>query len=486
MSKNKNGLSTKYLKTGGYSIIVSVIAVAIVIFVNLLVNTLPADITKIDLSDTQMFTLGEETQNLVKEIDESVTVYFVVQPGEEDSNIAEILERYVELNDKIKVERVDPGLNPGFFVDEKEGLSENSLYIESEKRGKAIGFYDIYYPGFTDETIESYYYYYGTYPEASFNAENCITSVLDYVTTDVLPVVYNLSGHGEVALTTSYTTYLKEDNIELKTLNLATEENIPDDCSCILISSPKEDITVEEKDKILSYLKNGGRLMFVSYFEKIAEKPNLKALMADYGLEVVDGYVCEGSGNSYVSGLPMCILPSMAEHEITNPLNGYYLIMTNSHGIEVSDDKRDTVNVTPLLTTTDKAFSKLKYDKESNELPKKEEGDIDGPFSLAVAATETNSEGKQTQIVWVGTEAILYENGGVGYLSSANGAFFMNSLGWMCEKESAISIPAKSLEEPTLTIPEGTSTLLIAVFVVIIPLAVIVTGVVVWLRRRAK
>ena len=310
--------------------------------------------------------------------------------------------------------------------------------------------------------------------------------MLDYVTTDVLPIVYSLSGHGEVELTSSYKGYMQEDNIELKTLNLATEENVPVDCSCILITSPKEDISVEEKDKILTYLKNGGRLMFVSYFEKIAEKPNLKALMADYGLKVVDGYVCEGSGNSYVSGLPMCVLPTMAEHEITNPLNGYYLIMTNSHGIEVSEDKRDTVNVTPLLTTTDKAFSKLKYDKEATELPKKEEGDIDGPFSLAVCATETNADGKQTQIVWVGTEAILYENGGVGYLSSANGAFFMNSLGWMCEKQSAISIPAKSLAEPTLTIPEGTSTLLITVFVVLLPLAVLTTGVVVWLRRRAK
>ena len=387
---------------------------------------------------------------------------------------------------EIRIERIDPGLNPGFFVDEKEGLSENSLFIESEKRGKAIGFYDIYYPGFTEETLESYYYYYGTYPEASFNAENCITSVLDYVTTDVLPIVYSLSGHGEVELTSSYKGYMDEDNMELKTLNLATEEKVPVDCSCILISSPKDDISVEEKDKILTYLKNGGRLMFVSYFEKIAEKPNLAALMADYGLKVVDGYVCEGSGNSYLSGLPMCILPSMADHEITAPLNGYYLIMTNSHGIEVTEDKRATVNVTPLLTTTDKAFSKTKYDKEATELPKKEEGDIDGPFNLAVAVTETNENGKQTQIVWVGTEAIMYENGGVGYFSSANGAFFMNSLGWMCEKQSAISIPAKSLAEPTLTIPEGTSTLLITVFVVLLPLAVLSTGVVVWVRRRAK
>ncbi len=182
----------------------------------------------------------------------------------------------------------------------------------------------------------------------------------------------------------------------------------------------------------------------------------------------------------------MCILPTMEAHEITTSLNGYYLIMTNSHGIEIAEDKRDTVTVTPLLTTTDKAFSKVAYDKESNELPKKEEGDIDGPFNLAVSATETNENGKQTQIVWVGTEAILYENGGVGYLSSANSTFFLNSFGWMCEKESLISIPAKSLADSTITITEGMGNVMIAIFTVIIPLSVIVTGIVVWLRRRAK
>ena len=35
---------------------------------------------------------------------------------------------------------------------------------------------------------------------SSFDGENCITSALDYVTSEELPVVYRLTGHGEEAI----------------------------------------------------------------------------------------------------------------------------------------------------------------------------------------------------------------------------------------------------------------------------------------------
>ena len=79
--KNNKRLSTKYLKTGGYSIIVSVIAIAIVIFVNLIANSLPLSLTKYDLSNTKLFTLDEQTEELVKRINEDVTIFFIAQPG---------------------------------------------------------------------------------------------------------------------------------------------------------------------------------------------------------------------------------------------------------------------------------------------------------------------------------------------------------------------------------------------------------------------
>ena len=54
---------------------------------------------------------------------------------------------------------------------------------------------------------------------------------------------------------------IEKANMEIKTLNLLTEESVPEDAACLMINSPASDISIEEKDAILSYLENGGKAM---------------------------------------------------------------------------------------------------------------------------------------------------------------------------------------------------------------------------------
>ena len=70
----KNKFNWKYLKTGGYSVLVSLAAIAIIIVINLFVNELPATWTQFDMSADKMLSLGEATEKVVKAVDEDVNV----------------------------------------------------------------------------------------------------------------------------------------------------------------------------------------------------------------------------------------------------------------------------------------------------------------------------------------------------------------------------------------------------------------------------
>lgn len=480
MSKLK--LNTKYLKTGGYSVLVSVIAIAIVIVVNLVVNSLPTSWVKLDTSSGDMYSIGEQSVELVKGIKEEVTLYYVVEHGSEDSNFEIMLDKYKELNDKITVKKIDPALNPTFLTGDRAGITTGSVIVESAKRSKVITNLAVYYPGVTTEQLEQYYMTYQNLPSATgFDMENLMTSALNYVTTDVLPIVYTLTGHGEDELSDTYKGYLESESMALKELNLATLEAVPKDCDVVFINLPDKDISEDEAECLLNYLKKGGKLFYVSYYADnlTTDYANLKTVLEYYGVEAQEGMIFEGDSALHYPQNPHILLGQYGEHEIVSPLDGYYMFMGYCHGIAQREDIRDTVKVTPLLSTSSKSYSKVNF----NTTVSKEEGDAAGPFDYAVAITDTNEDGSETGIVWVASQMIVDAESDIyGTLK----AMFVNSFGWLSDKEDAISIPAKTLEQESLSVSEAQGNILSALFTIVIPVAAVGIGFVVWWRRRSK
>ncbi len=480
---NKLKLNTKYLKTGGYSVLISVIALAIVIVINLFANTLPTTWTKLDMSSGDMFSLTEQSVELVKGIKDEITVYYVIEHGSEDTNVQTMLDKYSDLSSKIKIENVDPALNPAFLTGDKSTVESGSIIVESAKRNKVIKNIEIYYPGVSMEQLESYYMQYQNLPTATgFDMENLMTSAINYVTTDVLPIVYTLTGHGEDVLSDTYKGYLGSESFELKDLNLATLDAVPEDCDAVLVNLPDKDISEDEATRLLDYLKKGGKMFYISYFANTAEAKhaNMQTVLDYYGVSAVDGELFEGDSNLHYPQNPFVLLAQYGKHEIVDPLAGYYMFMGYCQGIKQSDDIRDTVTVTPLLSTSDKAYSKVNLNSTTTA---KEEGDIEGPFDYAVAITDKNEDGSEAKIVWVTSPMII--DAGSDIYGTLKG-MFVNTFGWLCDKEDAISIPAKAIEQESLNVSEAQGNLLSIVFTIILPVASIAVGFVVWMRRRSR
>ena len=141
---------------------------------------------------------------------------------------------------------------------------------------------------------------------------------------------------------------------------------------------------------------------------------------------------------------------------------------------------RDGLEVTQLLTTSDQAYSKV--DGINLTTFTREENDIAGPFALGVAVSEA-VEGSTTQLVWYPTSYLMDLNSD---LTGGNLDLMLNSISWLCEHESGISIHAKSMAEDFLVIPAGTVNVLTLVLVVLVPLALLAAGMIITIRRRRK
>ena len=74
----------KHLKQGSYSSIMTVIVLAVIVVINLIVAQIPTSKTQIDLSTQKMYSITDETKTALKDLDQDVTLYYIVQKGSED------------------------------------------------------------------------------------------------------------------------------------------------------------------------------------------------------------------------------------------------------------------------------------------------------------------------------------------------------------------------------------------------------------------
>ena len=366
-------------KHGSYRAGMSAIACAAVVLVNLIAANLPSQYLKYDVSEQKLFTTGEQTAEILEALDEDVTLYLIAQQGSEDTTLLELLERYEGLSGHITVETRDPVLYPNFvsqYTD--ENLSENSVIVVGQERSRAVDFYDIY--GYSVD--------YSTYSSSldSFDGEGQITSAIDYVTAEEIPVLYTLEGHDEASLSATLTASIEKENIEIRSLSLLTSEAVPEDARILLIYGPLSDISAEEKEKITAYLDRGGQVIYLlGYTDQ--ETPNLDALLAEYGISLTDGLVMEGSSDHYLPNYPYYLLPDISYSDYTADVSSRYVLLPFSQGMteagSEAEETDDSLSYESLLTTSAEAYSKTNLESENMEM---EEGDIAGPFDLGVVA----------------------------------------------------------------------------------------------------
>lgn len=139
----KNISSVVQLKNGSFSLAVTAIVLAIIVVVNLIIGQLPSKLLNWDLSETGIFSVSDTSKELLKDLDKDVTVEVVAETGNIDSRIERFISIYGDLSSKLKVSYIDPVLHPEILT--KYGISANSVVVSCEETGKnqVISFSDI-------------------------------------------------------------------------------------------------------------------------------------------------------------------------------------------------------------------------------------------------------------------------------------------------------------------------------------------------------
>lgn len=483
------------LKKGGAMAMFTVLVIAAVIVINLIAGTVPAKYRRLDLSTNRLFSLSDTTKQLLDGLTADVNIYIVADPSRVDERITHFAELYGSHSDRVHVEVKDPVLHPDVLT--TLDTEANTVLVSCADTGKkrSIPFNDII------QIDMMSYYQYGQYKESAFDGEGQITGAISYVTSDTQTNVYELTGHGETALSGQVTDVFQKSNMNSQDLNLLTEGAVPADCDLLVVNNPQTDLAGDETEMISDYLKQGGQVLILTGYTP-SGCPNLAALCADYGMELKNGFVADSAPGHFYSRNPFYIIP---EYDYSSGmLSGIgtddAALLPNPSGMTISESLRDGLSVKPFLTTSE---SGVLVDPETQE-------QVPGTYVLGAVATEpvsadtaatdqsgadaaaspanaaaTGSDAETTPkaTLTVITAPTLVDNGLLSQFPSiTNLTLFMNAATSGLPEASNLSIPAKSLDVTFNMITSGG--LWSALFIIVIPVIFLIAGFVIWMKRR--
>ena len=473
LKSKKSASDEKVFRSGLYSAAITAAVIAAVVLLNLLVRAIPSKYTEFDLSEAGLYTLGDSSKQVARELSQDVTIYYLCETGNEDQIISELLDKYAAESSHITWELKDPAVYPTFAAQYgAQEASSGSVILVSGDQNVVLDASELYDYDYSD------YNTVGTY-SVTFAGENEITSAIYRLTSGDQKHAYYTTNHGEQALTSSLTEALKAQNIDAQPLDLLTG-TIPEDCDLLIISDPASDFAadglVDEIAQLQTYLENGGKVLLTT--SGYTETPNLDAVMAQFGLAREPGLVVEGDAGHALYGYPYSLFPDYATADESTALDGVnqstHVMLSVAQGITITET--DDVTAEPLLYTTEDAYSKQDFDASSSSA--KEAGDTDGPFSLAVWA---RNDSTGAEVIWIGCPNMDNEQ---VYQSIPGNLTFLQGCAASLVGQSLL-IDTKALEAAPITVPASASMTLGMVFVFVLPAAVLIAGAVeVLLRRR--
>lgn len=440
-----------------------------------------------DLDGKYALKVSSESARYLKSLENEVEIY-VIEGGAQDTKFERFIEDYAEQSDKISLEFVDVS-KAGELLSlcgytASDDVSSYAVVVKSDKRAKLLDYYSMFYyqnANFGKLSYSQYLQYYSMFSsnesylsyldsliydtDRYFYGDALITGLVEYVSFDVIPRAYMVTTHGvNSAKDGNFAKLLIAMGYEYGELALGEDTKIPEDAGMVMINEPTSDISSDEAEDILSYLKNGGRLLLITD-EAAVDMPNLLRVADYYGVSVGKGRVAELVEEKESFKLT----PTLnVDHDIIASMGSYEPRIVNANALEIKKDGlRPSQLVTPLLTTSKEAYIEGAADQKQS-------------FALAVSVEEETAKGN-TRLVWfTGADSF---NGAIDSADSL--ALLVYSTAWLNKTyESEVgAIDAVIYGERTPRMPEKAVTVG-AVLTVVTSIAIVVFGAIVVSKRK--
>ena len=472
-------LRKKWLVDGTKTLILVAIIVLLYIGVNILLEKVV--LPEIDCTQDKMYSLSDESKDKLGNLDKEVTITLINYGS--NTSFINFVERYTTINDNIKLERIDDLSSRTDLMNEYSLQTTDSLVlITCGDREKEVTENDMY-------TFD-----YSTYQSIDTTEEAITNAILD-VTTEEKPKVYFMSNHlaYDVNYFSSIMKTMKDEANEVETIDLFANGGIPEDCDCLVISTLKEDITEQERDNLINYINNGGKLLLMCGPNITgANLINFQAVLDLYGVSISNGVVFEGESSNMIAGYPDFIIETTQSTSLTENLNmSMNICLLDAGEITFDEDKLEDLGVEyeVLAKTSEKSF--VRTDVTQNTASRTDKDGEEKSSTVAAIATKKIDDSKTSKLVIFSNELFAMDmpvqiSGYQMYTVSLynNSDMILNSVSFLNEREDTITI-RKTSEQVNYTVSELQNNIIMAI-IFTIPVLIIILGIVVWLRRRRK
>lgn len=470
----------KWLRQTSLTVLLILIIVAICIGINIWVETI--NLTDFDVTEDKIYSLSDMSKQVAESIDKDVEI-ILVNMSESQEDFAN---KYNSVNERITVDVVNDVTSRPDLTDEY-GISADNyvIIVRSGEKYKILSSSDLY-------TID-----YTTYQTKDITEEALTNAIID-VTTDEKPVIYNLTGHNKYS--SDYFYYfiqdLEDEAYEFNDLDLLTAGEIPEDCSVLMITTLAEDITEAERDTILNYIENGGKIiLFTDPNSTGKEMPNFQTVLDEYGVSISEGVMLEQDTSRMLYGTPSAILVTVSPYtSVTKETNmNINACFMTSGRIDIEDSEKLEelgVEVETLATTSENSFYRTDYSIEASS---KTDEDEDSPQAIVGALLKKSIDEDTTSELIVYSNNIFITNLQIAisqqYYSYAldfynNEDLAMNSMAYLTDRDNMITI-RKDVEVSTYAVTEEQNTIILTI-IFAIPVMIIIIGIIVWQVRRRK
>lgn len=474
IEKRRWSMSVRHIGLGVFSIATVVTIIAAAVLINFGARKIPVEYTSIDATYNSMFKLTEETEEYVAGLDQDINIYVWGAEGQTDTTLKETLSRFGDLSPRLKVQYITPTKQPNFYSsytsDEPTG---GSLIVVSDKRSRVVDYNSIYEYGMDyqtySQTIEGY------------DAEGQILSAIEYVTMDdsQMPKVYILEGHKETTLGSAFMETLAKANITSDTLALVKEDAVPEDCQLLIINGAMSDLSADDESKIHTYIENGGNVLLTTSYDA-GHQPNIDKLLGTYGITRQDGIVMEYDTGYIYQKVAYYLLPEVVDSSYTSGIDNGYVFAPFAAGFTIDEDNAD-YDYTDILVTSDKA--KALTVNEQGEADENSDG-VNGPFHIGVAVNKADEAG--SLIVFGSMD--LFNDEANEIVAGSNNYLFKGIVSRHVNESSLDLpvVPSKPYTLGNLVISSATGIIVGVFMMLLIPIAMIASGIAIWGSRRKR
>ena len=478
-------------RQGRYGSNIVILTIAFFVIVLLLNFLLYRNPTRVDVTATRIFTLSDQTVQVLNGMDGLVRANAFFVPADTRSAAArqqaeDLLNEFTRRSNMFSYRFVDPELQRS--VAQQYGVTS--------------------FPAIVFEDLED-----GTQQSvSSFTEQDFVTSIL-IVTGADQKIVYYLTGHDEAGATRDALSGeidqdngfdfaiggMQRDNYRVLPLNLKQDAAVPEDAAIVVIAGPKQDLDTPEFAALDAYMKGGGRMIALL---DPTTPDTFNLLVSQWGLLIAT--------RDFDTNLPVSIadaVSNVAGEELTPLLqkaNVQYStsVSPSTPGIPIADQIDVTffpeatsvdrlipieetppfVQILPIAMTTPASWLETNPEEVNFDAGEERLGPF--PIAVVVEATGTIDEAVRhptAKLVVFGDSDFAKNK---FFASSDNADLFLNSVNWLADDYELISIRPKVFPYRELVVTTRERDFIKWSSWFVPPMIMLIIGAVVWWRRR--